>query len=84
MTTRPMPLPSPTLIRERVPITLPGGRVVTGVLYRSPTRASGRRIIVTDRRGEILFDTSWQFDLANATAAVEAWLAEQAKEGAAA
>lgn len=85
MTTRPMLLPSPMLLIERVPIPLPNGRVVQGSLYRSPTRASGRRIIVTDRKA-MLFDTDWQFDLGNARFKVETWLASleaNSKQGAA-
>ena len=71
--------PSPRLLRERFPIQAPNGRTWQGALYRSATRVTGRRIVVSDR-GNVLFDTDEQFDLANARHALDAWLGEQVKE----
>lgn len=71
MTTRVI-LPPESLLRERFPITLPGGRTLRGHVYTT-ARYGGRRIVVLDGR-EVVFDSRDQFDLSNARSELELWL----------
>jgi len=58
------------------PITLTG-RTLNGFLYQSPHRRTGRRIVVKDKKGKVLFDTDYAYDLGNARNSLELWIAEQ-------
>lgn len=49
--------------------------------YRSPHRESGRRIVVTTKEGQEVFDTGDHVDIANACEAVDHWFTQEAKQG---
>lgn len=52
-----------------------------GLVFPTSSRASGRRIEIRDASPEapVLFNSGDQYDLANAVAAMDLWLAEQEK-----
>lgn len=63
-------------------ITLPDGRVWVGSLYAhlsENARRGGRRIVVRDLDGAVLFDTDEAYDLGNATNALDLWLLPQVR-----
>lgn len=61
---------------EQFDVRLPDGRDWTGSLYATKRRG-GRRIIIRDLHGDLLFDTDDCFDFANAQNKVEIWLRRQ-------
>ncbi len=63
---------------ETFPIKMPDGSEWIGGLFRT-ARRTGRRIVVWSEAGVELFDTGDQYDLGNATNALDLWLVEQEK-----
>ncbi len=61
-------------------ITLPDGEVWTGSLYRATSRRSGRRIVVRDALGKVLYDGDESFDFANAQNGLDLWLKDRVAE----
>jgi hypothetical protein len=59
---------------DRFDVRLPEGRDYVGRMYRT-ARHNGRRIVVEDLDGDLLFDTGDCLDFATASSQVEAWLA---------
>lgn len=60
---------------EAFPIRLENGTIYHATLHRTERR-TGRRIVVRDQPGGVvLFDTDDCYDVSNATAKLDAWLA---------
>lgn len=64
------------MLIESFPITLPDGTVLYGTLLGTQRRG-GRRIIVKDYRGAMLFDSDDAHDLASAMNSLDHWLDEK-------
>lgn len=54
--------------------TLPNGTQATASVYQTNSRPSGRRIVLRDDAGVILFDSGDQYDIANADNRLTLWL----------
>lgn len=67
--------PKPSELCRRFLVTLPSGIVWQAWLYETSSRRTGRRIVVTDDDGATLFDSGDHYDLANASNALDRWLA---------
>lgn len=70
----PQTLPPPSLLCEEMAVTKKGGEALTARLYRSPYRYTGRRVILYDASGAVVYDTGNCYDLANACANACRWL----------
>lgn len=69
------PVPPASSLIESFDITLSDGHVLRGHCYRTH-RTCGRRIVVMNASG-VLFDTGDCYDLGNAQASLDEWLAER-------
>lgn len=65
---------------ETFPITFRDGSRLTATLHQTGARRSGRRIVVRNGDGLVVFDTDEQYDLGNATAVLDLWLADRLDE----
>jgi hypothetical protein len=70
---------TPGRLIESFPITLPDGTILDGRLHQSPSRRTGRRILVYDAAGELLYDGDDSYDCGNATNRLDHWLADRIK-----
>ena len=60
---------------------LPDGRECIATLYRTAHRPGGRRIILTDQAGKVIYDTEDCYDMANAKSKLDDFaLSLKAKE----
>ncbi len=73
MTTIKIVMPEARYFVEAFDIRLPDGRSLEGLLYRSRSRRTGRRIIVKEA-GHVVYDGDECYDLGNATNGLERWL----------
>lgn len=60
------------------PLEIPGqpGRKLTATLYNSPTRRTGRRVIVHEGEA-VVFDTGNCYDCANALSGLQNWVLDE-------
>jgi hypothetical protein len=66
---------------DTTPITLSNGDAANALLYQSPGRYSGRRIVVVAQDGRTLFDTGDRHDLGNAMILYASWFHKYGEPG---